>query len=293
MPDPCPQRIFDRRDIRRFRNRSRNDFARYDFLVQNSAQSLSDRLCDIRRQFDTAAIDGPCPFTHPSIRRSYHIGENAPCDIVADNEVLPFAGHSLNLFASILTLHTANDLPGALVQIRRSLTPDGLFLAALFGGETLFELRDAMTRAELATRGGVSPRVFPFADKQQMGSLLQRAGFALPVVDSDLITVTYRDLRALMHDLRGMGQSNAIAARDRRNPGKALFTEAERIYRKAHADEDGRLRATFEIIYLIGWAPHESQQKPLRPGSATARLADALGTNEHNVPTRRRPTQHS
>ena len=181
----------------------------------------------------------------------------------------------------MLALHAVNDLPGVLAQIRRALKPDGLFLAALFGGATLFELRESFAAAELETTGGVSPRVYPFADVRDLGGLLQRAGFALPVADVERTTVLYRDFSSLVRDLRAhrrnqrAGRTKPQAALARNAGGRCL-----RITPANHADPDGRLRATFDIVYLTGWAPHESQQKPLKPGSAKTRLADALGTTE-------------
>lgn len=219
-------------------------------------RQIQDRLRDIKRDFPRAV--------HLSDQDNF------------DEEFLPFKSQSLDVLTSNLRLHAVNDLPGALTQIRQALKPDGFFLAAMFGGETLYELRESLTHAELAIKGGVSPRVFPFADKQQMGALLQRAGFALPVVDSDILTVTYENMFALMHDLRGMGEGNMIAARDKRNPGKRLFMEAARYYDEHFKEPDGRIRASFEIIFLAGWAPHESQQKPLKPGSADTSLTEVL-----------------
>jgi hypothetical protein len=160
------------------------------------------------------------------------------------------------------------------------LKPDGLFLAAMIGGETLFNVRDALTRAEMEITGGLSPRIAPFADKQQMGALMQRAGFALPVVDSDFITATYESLFHLMHDLRAMGEGNAVLERQKTFTRKSIFLRAQEIYAQSFADLDGRLPVQFEIIFMIGWAPHASQQKPLRPGSAQNRLAEALNTIE-------------
>lgn len=177
---------------------------------------------------------------------------------------------------SVLNLHSSPDLPGVLQRINLALKPDGLFIGALFGGETLHELRACLMQAELAVTGGVSPRILPFATKQQMGALLQRAGFALPAVDSDILTVTYSDAYALMRDLRFMGESNVMAARNKAYAGRALFAETDRLYKEQFAEEDGRIRASFEIIFLIGWAPHDSQQKPLRPGSAEKSLSDVL-----------------
>jgi hypothetical protein len=173
-----------------------------------------------------------------------------------------------------------NDLPGTLIQIRRALRPDGLLLAALIGGGTLGELREAFAQAESEIEGGVSPRVAPFADVRELGALLQRAGFALPVVDSDRLTVRYRTLFALMRDLRRMGATNVLSQRRRVPLRRATLQRMADNYAARFADADGRLRATFEIVWLSGWAPHESQQKPLKPGSATQRLADALGSQE-------------
>jgi SAM-dependent methyltransferase len=200
---------------------------------------------------------------------------------------LPFAAGSLDLVVSALALQFVNDLPGTLIQIRRALKPDGLLLAALIGGDGLTELRQAFAQAESEVEGGVSPRVAPFADLRELGALLQRAGFALPVVDSDRLTVRYKTVLDLMRDLRRMGATNVLTER-RRAPlkRKTLFRMAE-IYAERFSDSDGRLRATFEIAWLSGWAPHESQQKPLKPGSATARLADALGTRE--IPAGEKP----
>ncbi|HEX7967021.1 MAG TPA: methyltransferase domain-containing protein [Stellaceae bacterium] len=210
--------------------------------------------------------------------------------VVAEAEALPFARHSFDLVLSSLDLHWANDLPGALLQLRQVLRPDGLLLASLLGGETLFELRHALIEAELAEEGGAGPRVSPFADVRDLGMLLQRAGFALPVVDSDTVTATYADAPALMRDLRGMGETNALAERRRGFTRRATFARAAAIYAEQFGQADGRIPASFEIITLTAWAPHESQPKPLRPGSATARLADALETRER--PAKEEPEPH-
>ena len=202
----------------------------------------------------------------------------------ADEEALPFAGETFDLIISNLSLHWVNDLPGALVQARRALRPDGLFLAAVLGGETLRELRQALAEAEIAEEDGLSPRVSPMADVRDLGSLLQRAGFALTVADTDIITVNYPDPIALMADLSGMGETNAATARPRHFTPRALFLRAAELYGQRHANADGRIRATFEVIYLHGWVPHESQQKALRPGSAQTRLADVLDTTEITTP---------
>ena len=197
--------------------------------------------------------------------------------IAADEELLPFAPASLDLVVSNLSLHWVNDLPGALLQIRKALKPDGFFCAAMLGGETLVELRHCLIEAEQSVSGGMSPRVSPFADVRDAGALLQRAGFALPVVDSDVITVTYTDAFALMRDLRGMGETNAVLARRRVPASRALLFEAARLYAERFTEPDGRIPATFQVLHLAAWAPHESQQQPLRPGSGQVPLGDALG----------------
>jgi SAM-dependent methyltransferase len=203
--------------------------------------------------------------------------------VAAEAEALPFAPAVFDLILSPLALHWTNDLPGALVQLRRCLRPDGLLLVSVLGGETLAELRRAFFDAELAVEGGVSPRVSPMADGRDLSGLLQRAGFSLPVVDSDRITVTYADAFALMSELRAMGETNAVRERRRRFTRRATLLRLAELYRTLFGTADGRIVASFEIITLTAWAPHESQPKPLRPGSATARLADALGTAEKSA----------
>jgi SAM-dependent methyltransferase len=297
--------IFDRA-LLRVRRRRAAALGDATFLIDRVAAELGDRLASVLRRFDLAvdlgtpgdqlrhalAADGKIgtliavgPLAHelslPRLRGRVGEGEGSNNSIVAaDEEALPFREASLDLVVSALALHVVNDLPGTLVQIRRALKPDGLFLAALLGGETLTELRQSFAEAEAEIEGGISPRVAPFPDLRDLGALLQRAGFALPVTDVDRLTVRYASVFALMHDLRRMGATNALVER-RRLPlrRKTLLRMAE-IYTRRFADADGRLRATFEIIWLSGWAPDESQQKPLAPGSAKMRLADALGTTE-------------
>ena len=203
--------------------------------------------------------------------------------VVADEEALPFADGSLDLAVSGLSLQLVNDLPGALLQIRRALRPDGLLLASLLGGATLKELREAWIAAEAEISGGASPRVAPFADVRDMGTLLQRAGFALPVVDSETLTVTYANPLALMQEIKAMGASNMLCARRRTPVTRGLMLRAAEIYAERFAAGDGRVPATFEILTLTAWAPDDSQPKPLRPGSAQTRLADALGVNEKKL----------
>jgi SAM-dependent methyltransferase len=200
--------------------------------------------------------------------------------VAADEEALPFADASLDLVVSGLALQWVNDLPGTLVQIRRALKPDGLLLVAMLGGDTLTELREAFASAESEIEGGLSPRVAPFADLRELGGLLQRAGFALPVVDSDKLTVRYDSVFVLMRDLRAMAATNVLTERRRTPLKRATVMRMAQIYAERFSDPDGRLRATFEIAWLSGWSPHASQQKPLKPGSAAQRLADALGAKE-------------
>lgn len=204
--------------------------------------------------------------------------------VVADEPVLDLAPGAHDLVIHALALHWADDLVGQLVQCRRALRPDGLFLGVLFGGESLRELRAALAEAEARVSGGLSPRVAPMAEIRDAGALLQRAGFALPVADSDRRTVLYETPFHLLRELRAMGEGNALAARHRRPAPRALFAEAARIYADTYGRPDGRVPATVEMIHLAGWAPHESQQRPLRPGSAAARLADALGAAERPLP---------
>ncbi len=281
-----PPLIFDHAlaDARR-RRALRSPMAGADFLWRMVAEDMAERLAAVKRRFACGLeIGSPLPVlaaTHQVDRvlKLDRIAETRP-DAVGDAELLPFAPESLDLAVSVLALHAANDLPGALAQMRRALKPDGLFLAALLGGDTLVELREAFAVAEAEIAGGASPRVAPFTDVRTAGALIQRAGFALPVADQDRHTVRYASALHLMHDLRAMGLTNVLVERERRPLRRTVLMRAVEIYGERFADADGRLRATFEIISLSGWAPHESQQQPLRPGSARMRLADALGTVE-------------
>jgi len=243
------------------------------FLLSEAAEGIAARLAPVNRRFAKALdIEGSAAGLLPDA--AWHRG-----GFDADGRLETGEG-GFDLVVSILSLHGLNDLPGALVQIRRALKPDGLFVGALLGGATLFELREAFAAGEIETLGGVTPRVAPFADLRELGALLQRAGFALPVADVERTTVHYRDFATLSGDLRGMGETNALAERSR-TLSRATLKAALAHYAANHAEPDGRLRATFDIVYLTGWAPHESQPLPLRPGSAKARLAEALGTSEH------------
>jgi SAM-dependent methyltransferase len=207
-------------------------------------------------------------------------GKHVVLSVAADEETLPFRDAAFDLVVSGLALQFVNDLPGTLVQIRRTLKPDGLFIAALMGGETLTELRQSFAAAESDVESGASPRVAPFADLRDLGALLQRAGFALPVTDTDRVTVRYDNVFALLHDLRRMGATNALIDRRRAPLKRSTLMRMAEIYGERFSDDDGRVRATFEIVWLSGWVPHPGQQKPLQPGSAKARLADALGARE-------------
>jgi SAM-dependent methyltransferase len=286
--------IFDRALIRRRRRRA-DALGAATFLLDRAAEDFADRLTAVLRRFDIAVDLGtPGTAVREVLARlgsvgtivSVHAAAAAPAAagakqiIVADEEALPFGDGSLDLVVSALALQFVNDLPGTLIQIRRALKPDGLFVAALIGGETLAELRQAFAAAESELEGGASPRVAPFADVRELGALLQRAGFALPVTDIDRVGVRYDSVFALMHDLRRMAATNALVERRRTPLRRATLMRMAEIYAARFADPDGRLRATFEIVWLSGWAPHPSQQQPLRPGSAKARLADALGTRE-------------
>jgi SAM-dependent methyltransferase len=290
LPSPL---IFDRALIRARRRRAAR-LGPATFLLDRAAADLADRLGTVLRRFSLALDLG----TPGEAVRAALAGLGtvdtivaaepmpAPCGalalplVAADEEALPFRDGAFDLVVSALALQFVNDLPGTLVQIRRALTPDGLFLAALIGGETLTELRQAFAAAESEIESGVSPHVAPFADLRDLGALLQRAGFALPVADSDRLTVRYDSVFALMRDLRRMGATNALIDRRRTLFKRATLLRMAEIYAERFADDDGRVRATFEIVWLSGWAPHPSQQQPLQPGSAKTRLADALGTRE-------------
>ena len=285
--------VFDRRLVRRRLTRAlKGGYA--DFLLRRAVDDLDDRLGAVLRRFPVALdLATPTAGVADWLRASGRVGgvirlapageANGRLTIVGDAEALPFAPERFDLVVSLLALQSVNDLPGALIQIRRVLKPDGLFLGALLGGATLHELRYALTQAEAELERGASPRVAPFADVSDLGGLLQRAGFALPVADIEPLTVRYGEPFGLLRDLRAMGLTNALLDRRRTPLRRATLLRAMAIYAERFADADGRVRATFDIAWLSGWAPHESQQKPLRPGSAKARLADALGVTEHKA----------
>ena len=286
--------VFDRRAVRAHRDRAAAGFAGFDFLLREAAERLADRLLDVKRQFPLA-LDLGCHTGQlaQALQGRGGIERLVQADLspamltgakglrlAADEEFLPFAAQSFDAVFSVLSLHWVNDLPGALLQVNRSLKPDGLFLACMLGGETLAQLRDALLQAEADVTGGASPRVSPMAEVRDAGGLLQRADFALPVADSETIEVDYPDALKLMRDLRGMGESNALIGRQRRPTRRAVLAAAAAIYQSRHGRADGRIPARFQLITLTGWRPHESQQQPLRPGSAKSRLAAALDTAE-------------
>jgi SAM-dependent methyltransferase len=304
MVSPAPA-VFDRQLVRA-RQRRAAGLASSNFLVDRVAEDLSDRLAAVLRRFERAvdlatptdavrralAASGKVgtiitanarPIAQPGVRGCAAAGD-AHLVVAADEEALPFRDASLDLVVSVLALQFVNDLPGTLIQIRRALKPDGLLLAALVGGDTLIELRQAFAAAEVEIEDGVSPRVAPFADVRDMGALLQRAGFALPVADVDRMTARYGSPFELMHDLRRMGATNPLVERSRRPLKRATLRRMAEIYAERFSDPDGRIRATFEVVWLSGWVPHDSQQKPLAPGSARQRLADVLGTRETKLP---------
>ncbi|CZT36215.1 class I SAM-dependent methyltransferase [Rhizobium sp. 9140] len=265
------------------------------FLLDIVAEDLAERLAVVERRFETAVeLHGYTGVTARTLMATGKIGtlKRVETDhafggsadlIVAPLETVPVPPASANLVVSPLSLHLTNDTPGVFIQVRRALAPDGLFLAAIPGNGTLQELREVLLAAESESTGGASPRVIPFADVRDIGALLQRAGFALPVTDTETYTVRYASLFALMRDLRAMGMTNTLVARSRKPLSRAVFLRAAELYAERFADPDGRIRATFSVIYLSGWAPHESQQKPLAPGSAKMRLADALKVEKSGV----------
>jgi hypothetical protein len=286
-----PQPLFDRLLQRSRLDRAARSVAPgTDFLLERAGDDLAERLAAVLRQFADGVDWGtatPAALRAMAasgrvgalVRLAPSIGTAAASPVptaVADVEHPPLGLACADLVVSLLALQGVDDMPGALARVRAALRPDGLFLGCLLGGSSLTELRQSFTAAEAEVEGGVSPRVAPFADVRDLGGLLQRAGFALPVVDSDVVTVRYADPFGLLADLRGMGATNALAARRRDPLRRATLMRMAEIYRERFSDPDGRVRATFELVWLSGWAPHESQQKPLKPGSARVRLADAL-----------------
>ncbi len=296
--------IFDKTRQRAQRNKYASKIADYNFLIDHAARSIIDRLSVITLKFDKVAIYGgrtPAKTLQKIISAlnaktvflcdyaenlCYDMARTLPDTnilvVQSDAEWLPFANHSLDACIGIFEHHSLNDLPGALVQAQRALRPDGLFLAAMPGADTLYEMREAMQRAELDLYGGMSPHIFPFADKQQYGALMQRAGFALPVVDSEHLQVSYTNIFKLFHDLKSMGEGNYLTARNKKNLSRQFFDTCEKIYRTENGfTDESRFDVTFEIIHLIGWAPDKTkQQQPLKPGSAETSLTAILSSDE-------------
>jgi SAM-dependent methyltransferase len=266
--------LFDRALLRARQERARKQ-GPATFLLDRIAEDFGDRLQAVTRSFaDVADIWTPGEWLRRPISDRFKTVTRVAVD--SDSETLPLQPESLDLAVSALAFQFVNDLPGVLAQIRRALRPDGLLLAAMLGGDTLSELRQAFAEAEAECEGGVSPRVAPFADLRDVGALLQRAGFALPVTDVDSAMVRYDNAFALMEDLRRMGATNVMVERRRTPTRVATMLRMSEIYASRFSDPDGRVYATFDIVWLSGWAPHESQPKPLRPGSARASLEAAV-----------------
>ncbi|MBI3701200.1 MAG: methyltransferase domain-containing protein [Afipia sp.] len=276
MATSAPTRLFDLALLSRRQDRAVKLGVEL-FLSDRVAEDLADRLNAVTRKFvgvadigsPGAALRKPSPEKFDGVRTYHYLPKS-------DDETLPLEPASLELVVSSLALQFVNDLPGVLSQVKRALKPDGLFLAAMIGGETLTELRQSFAAAESEIEGGLSPRVAPMIDLRDAGALLQRAGFALPVADVDRIIVRYDNAFALMRDLRKMGATNVLAERSRKPLRRATLMRMVEIYAQRFADPDGRIRATFDVVWMSGWSPHESQQKPLKPGSAKASLADAV-----------------
>jgi SAM-dependent methyltransferase len=294
-PMDSPPKIFESALLTVRRKRAQFQGAE-NFLLTHAAEDLGERLQAVKRTFGRVLdLATPGDAITEIVSASNQSGEIFVAEplpqtrltnhrrIAASEEALPFAEASFDLIVSAMALQWTNDLPGALLQIRRALKPDGLFLAVLPGGETLTELRQSFAEAETQIAHGLSPRVSPFIEIRTMGSLLQRAGFALPVTDIDRLTVRYANMFELLRDLRRMGATNILTERSRKPLQRAVLVRASEIYTERFSDADGRIRATFDLLWISGWAPSDSQQKPLRPGSAKTRLADALGTTEKST----------
>ncbi|PZV33845.1 class I SAM-dependent methyltransferase [Mesorhizobium kowhaii] len=260
-----------------------------DFLMRRTAEDLADRLDAVERRFGKAAVlFCQTPAAAETLAESCKVAHIVRVEadtafltgggvgLIAPLETVPFEPESLDLAVSLLSLQAMNDVPGMLIQIRRALRPDGLFLGAFAGAGTLFELRESLLAAETELYGGASPRVIPFTDVRDAGALLQRAGLALPVADVETVTVRYASLFGLMADLRAMGETSALTDRSRRPGARKLFARAAEIYAERFSDLDGRVRASFSIVWMSGWAPDASQQKPLKPGSAKVSLKTIL-----------------
>lgn len=300
--------IFDRKLVRRHRDRAAAHLSDHDFLFMEGAERLFDRLLDVNRTFElgwdlgchggemanmlggSGKVDTlfQSDISEKMARRAATAHSGTVC---ADEEAVPIGSGKLDIVTSNLSLHWVNDLPGTLSQIRMTLKPDGLFLGSIMGADTLQELRNVLSEAEIELEGGLSPRISPFADVRDLGALLQRAGFALPVVDSDIITVRYQNPMRLLQDLRGMGETNAVLERRKTPLRRETLMHAMGTYVERYADKDGRVPATFHILTMTAWAPSDNQQQPLRPGSAKSRLADALNVDEISLGEKADPTK--
>lgn len=290
-----PHLLFDRKLLRARRDRFAPEIGDHEFLLAHVAREIAERVSLMLRSFPRAldlgafrGLLGKTVAELPSVgemiyaESAYELAALCPQPaIVCDEDLLPLKEASLNLIVSGLALHRVNDLPGALVQIRRALCPDGLFMAGVLGARSLIELRQSLIEAEAEMEGGASPRISPFGDVRDYGALLQRAGFALPVADAEVLTVPYESPRELMREIRVLGGGNVLSERSKTPLSRRTLARAEGLYRERYPSKNGGISATFEIVYLTGWAPDPSQQKPLKPGSAAARLADALHTKEH------------
>jgi NADH dehydrogenase [ubiquinone] 1 alpha subcomplex assembly factor 5 len=286
QPEASAHLLFDRQLYRHRRELSGDQFHHHDFLHRAAEELLLERLDAIDRTFNRALILGA-----PSDALAHHsriqhalfadsavsrLPESAAPRCLMDEEWLPIADHSLDVILSVLTLHHVNDVAGALIQMHRALKPDGLLLAMTFGARSFMELRAAFADAEMMVTGGISPRISPFMEVRDGGGLLQRAGFALPVVDSEMLHLSYGELASLYHDLRGMGEANILHDRTRRFTSRSIFAATEAAYHASHSDEEERLHCTVELLCLTGWTPHDSQQKPLARGSGKTHLRDAF-----------------
>lgn len=290
-----PPILFDRKLLRQRRNRIAASLPEHAFLLQRVIDDMLDRVESINRNFDRVLVLGggglfsgllaerPNAAEKIGTLIETDLAEKLARDVCVDEEQLPFADESFDLVIAPLSLHWCNDLPGALVQINRALKSDGFLAAAVFGGASLKELRQSLLAAETELYGGASARVSPFADTMDMAGLLQRTGFAMPVTDVDRVTVRYGNAFVLMRDLRAMGETSVLAERSRKPVSKRFFVRTAEIYSERFAQADGKIPASFEIIHAGGWAPHPDQPRPKRPGSATARLADALGVEEKSA----------
>jgi SAM-dependent methyltransferase len=268
-----PPKLTDTVALAMRRTRCTNDAL---FLHQTAAAEMQDRVELVNKSFRAARII--------TDHAAFWAGQFPDATLTDASEVIDLTPHTHDLTIHAMALHWANDPVGQLIQCRHALRADGLFLAVCFGGQTLHELRTCLAEAEVSVTGGLSPRIAPMAELRDMGALLQRAGFALPVADAITLNVEYRDIWHLMRDLRQMGEGNAMQTRLRHPTRRDVFKEAAKLYQQNYAGQNGKIRATFELIFLTGWAPDESQPKPLRPGSAQHRLAKALGTSETKLP---------